>query len=546
MSRKLLSVVLVFALVLTLLAACSGNANEGGSAAESPPAATEQPKDSGSEAPAPAEEDTSALYGDTGGLKLPLVDKPTTIKILASSDASNLNDKWVVKEIEKRTGVKLDIEFYSTATYADKLKVVLASGNLPDIIHGPRVAEINDLGAKGAFAPINDYLDQLPNFRALYAENPENDWVMKSYSDDSGNLYTWPIYGLNREVNHGFLYRKDIFDKHGIPLWTNTEEFYQALKKLKELYPNSIPYASKTTAWIFRDWGIGWGIVGLEGYPAYYDENKKTWGLSYTQPEYKDMLDFMKKLRQEGLLDPEFITDTSANWTAKMTDGTSFVTFDWIGRLDMFYNQVKETNPEYDLRYGNPVGPEFKIRSLPMVSTFGHAIAKNKNTEVSMKLMDYLTSPSGAELITLGQEGVNYEIDANGKVVYPELKDLDLIEIKVLEDKYGMWVQGLYLRTDKRSVYYNYTEKEQEAQDMMKDMKMPLDPVLKFTDEETATIADLAQSLQKAGEEFSAKYVLTDSYGQAEWDAWLQQAKTIGEDKYIGAYNAAQARFEAE
>ncbi|WP_238392299.1 extracellular solute-binding protein [Paenibacillus antri] len=463
--------------------------------------------------------------------------------MLVSSDASNLNDKWVVKELEERTGVKVDLQFYSTATYAEKLKVIMASGDLPDIIHGPSLAEINELGGKGAFAPINDYLDQLPNFKAMYVDNAENNWVMKSYSDDGGNIYTWPIYGLNREVNHGFLYRKDIFDKHNIPLWTNTEEFYQALKKLKELYPDSIPYASKTQAWIFRDWGYGWNIAG---YPHNYNEDTGKWELAFTKPEYKEMLDFMKKLRQEGLLDPEFVTDTSANWTAKMTTDQSFVTFDWIGRLDMFYNQVKETNPEYDLRYGNPVGPEFKIRSLPMISSYGHAIAKNENTEVSMKLMDYLTSPSGAELMTVGQQGENYELGADGKVVYPELKDLDLIEIKVLEDKYGMWVQGFYTRTDRRSVYYNYTEKEQEAQDMMKDMKLPLDPVLKFTDEENSTIADLAATLQKAGEEFSAKYVLTDSYGQAEWDAWLQQAKKLGEDDFVGAYNAAQARFDAE
>jgi len=344
-------------------------------------------------------------------------------------------------------------------------------------------------------------------------------------------------------VNHGFLYRKDIFDKHNIPLWTNQDEFYQALKKLKELYPNSVPYSSKTQANIFRDWGHSWG---LSGYPNNYDEETKQWEFSFTQPEFKEMLDFMKKLYNEGLLDPEFMTDTSANWTAKMTSNNSFVTYDWIGRLDMFATQAKDAIPDYDLRYGNPIGPSGKTLSLPTIATFGHAVAKNKNTEVSMKLLDYLTSPSGAELMTVGQEGVNYELDENGRPVYPELKDLELVDIKALEDKYGLWTQGFYVRTDSRSVYYNFTEKEQEAQDMMKDKKLALDPVLKFTDEETSTIAELTQALQKAGEEFSAKYVLTASHGQAEWDAWLQQAKKLGEDEFVGAYNAAQARYDAE
>lgn len=543
MARKLLSVVLIFTLVFALLAACSGNTNDGGN--NKPPAGSTNSGSTDSNN-TPPEEDLTAQYGDTGGLKLPLVDEPVTIKWLVTSDAQNLNDKWIVKEIEKRTGIKVDLQYYSTATFKEKLNVILASGDLPDIISGPSLAQINELGSKGVFAPINEHLDKLPNFKALYADNPDNNWVMKTYSDDKGNVYNWPIYGLNREVNHGFLYRKDIFDKHGIKLWTNTDEFYQALKKLKEIYPDSYPYASKTLAWIFRDWGYGWGIVGSK-YPANYDEQSKTWNLTYTQPEYKEMLDFMKKLYQEGLLDPEFITDTSANWTAKMTTNESaFVTFDWIGRLDMFYNQVKDQNPEYDLRYGNPVGPTNKIRSLPMVSSYGHAVKKNDKTEAAMMLLDYLTSPSGAEMMTLGEEGENYQIDAEGNVSYPELADQDLIDIKVLEDAYGLWVQGFYTKTDRRSVYYNYTEKEQEAQDMMVDKKVPLDPELKFNDKETSTIAELAQQLQKAGEEFSTKYIMNASYGQSQWDAWLKEAERLGASKYIGVFQAAQARFNAE
>src|SRR5690606_35748837 len=177
-------------------------------------------------------------------------------------------------------------------------------------------------------------------------------------------------YGLNRDVNHGFLYRKDIFDKHNIKEWTNTDEFYDALKKLKAAYPDSYPYASKTKENIFKDWAYGWGIGGSE-FPSYYDEKSKTWKEVYTSNEYKSMLDFMKKLYEEGLIDPEFITDTDASWTAKMTtNNKSFVTFDWIGRLDSFANQVKAAIPDYNLRYANPVGPTGNIRTLPKISNF--------------------------------------------------------------------------------------------------------------------------------------------------------------------------------
>src|SRR5690606_1982136 len=157
----------------------------------------------------------------------------------------------------------------------------------------------------------------------------------------------------------------------------------------------------------------------------YYDEANKTWKFTFTQPEYKDMLDFMKKLFNEGLLDPEFMTDTAANWTAKMTSADSaFVTFDWIGRLDMFYNQVKDQNPNYDLRYGNPVGPTNHIRSLDQITTFGLTVTKNDKSEIALKLLDYLSSPEGAELVMLGVEGESFVVNEDGSISYPELQDV--------------------------------------------------------------------------------------------------------------------------
>lgn len=480
-------------------------------------------------------------YGDTGGLTLPIVDEPVELTWMLVSDVQNLNDSFVVKEIEKRTGIKLNIQAYSPGTYGEKLSAIVASGQLPDIWHGLTVSQVNELGKKGAVTAISDHLDDLPNFTKLYVE--DEDWVLKSYSDDNEDMYTWPINGVAREVNHGFLYRKDIFDKHDIELWNNTDEFYEALKTLKEEYPDSTPYVSKTGEMILRDWGYGWGVGGAD-YPAFYEHDSNEWAFQYTDPKHREMLDFMKKLYNEGLLDKEFITDTDASWTTKMTtDGAGFVTFDWIGRLDMFEEQVKDQNADYDLRYGNPVGPTNQIRSLPQISNWAHAVTKNDNSEVALKLLDYLSSPSGAELITVGVEGENFELDADGNVTYPDLGE-EAVDIKVLEEEYGMWLEGMYLRADERSVYFNFSEKEQEAQDMMEDKKEPLDPVLKFTDEENNTLADLQPNLLQAGVEFSTKYIMTESYGDAEWEKWLDEADRLQVDKFIETYNNAQERYD--
>ena len=534
MSKKMLSMTLVLALMISVLAACGGG-NSKNAGTNNTPANTTPP---------PAEETVVAPdYGDTGGLTLPLVDKPTTVTWMIASE-NPVNDKLIAKEIEKRTGITVDFQTHSSSNFQDKLRITVASGKLPDIFSGLKASELKKMGQQNAVVAFNDYVDQLPNFKRLYVE--ENDWVINSYGDEEGNMYTWPIYNMNRDVNHGFMYRKDICDKNGIEEWTDTESFYQALKKLKEVYPNSYPFASKNTVNIFKDLAYGWGIGGTN-YPIYYDENTKDWKFASTQTENKEMLDFIKKLYSEGLIDPEFITDTSDSWTVKMTTDKSFVTYDWIGRLDLFYNQISSVNPEYDLRYANPVGPTGNIRTLPKIDTnFGIAVANKDNKEAAMKLLDYLTSPSGAALMTLGVEGETFNFDADGKPVYPELADLPLVDIGVLEDKYGLWLEAAYLAPDRRSVYFNYTEKEQEAQDKMVSANKfePLDPVLNFTDEETSTIAEMQTTLQKAAEEFNTKYVLDKSYGDSQWEAWKVNADKLGASELAKIFNDAQKRLD--
>lgn len=547
MARKLLGLILCIALAGVLLVGCTGNNGDEGNTNNGGGSNTEATVNDSNDT-----DSTASNYGDTGGIKLPIVDKPTKITWIVSSETPDLQDTLFVKEIEKRTGITLELMGYSAATVNDKAKVILASGKLPDIFGfgGVTISQGNKLGSQGAFVAINEYLDELPNFKKLYYDTPENYEIMKSVTDDNGNLYGWPVYGVSRDVNHGFLYRKDIFDKHGIKEWTNTEEFYQALKELKKHYPDSVPYASKTKETIFSDWAYGWGVggTGSASYPAVFEEDTKTWKLATTSDEYKNMLDFMKKLYNEGLLDPEFITDTAASWTTKMTtNNKAFVTFDWIGRLDQFYNQVKEQNPDYDLRYGNPVGPTGNIRTLSKISPGRVYVANNPNKEVALKLLDYLISPSGSELATIGAEGVNFEWDEDGKPYYPELQDLPSVDIKTLSDRYGLWLGDTYVKADPRSVYFNYTEKEQEAQDKINEGNHfePLDPILKLSDEETSLVAELKATLDKEGKDFSTKYVMNESYGEKEWQDWLKNAKKLGEEDYINVYNNAQKRLDA-
>ena len=529
---KITSLLLCLVMVCSLLAGCGGNKLEYVEIET-----------------ASAEELDPAIIGDYSTLELPIDTKGTTINYLCNTDVTTNNDSVVIKELRRRTGINVQILAVPPSAYKEKAKVLVASqDDMPEILYpsGFTGDEINDLGRQGAFANIMDYVDKLPNFKKIYIDEAEERGLaaaLKNLKDTKGNLFIFPTYDINRDVNHGMLYRKDNFDKHGIDMWHDKDSFLDVLRQLKKIYPNSVPYASKNGLNIFANFGPNWGLTGFGNF---YDEETGKWGLSCIDPRFKEELDFIKTMYQEGLCDPEFLTATQSAWTNKMTQrNKSFVTWDWIGRLDMFKEQTAQTVPEYDLRYAPPIGG--KVVTLARTSS-GPSIKKGPVSEIALKLCDYLLSDSGAQLISMGIEGVTYNLDENGKAEYVGFEGKKGVGINELESKYGLFISGVYRRFDRRSTYYNFSEREQEAQDMMNNMPgggyLPEDPVLPFDTEAKDAKNQYESGIFKAAEEFAVKYILNDSYGEKEWNEWLEKAESLGVSKMIAHYNRLQEIYD--
>lgn len=492
---------------------------------------------------------TSALFNpdlkleDTGGLELPLADGTEEITWSVDCSETDLNDSYVAKKIREATGVNLNLLAFPESVAAEKIKVLIASKDLPDIVgQGLDPSYANDLAVQGAFAAVEDYLDIVPNFRRIFVETKENNWIFKTHAAADGKLYGFFGWDYNRPVNTGcVLYRKDIFDKHGLTMWNSPEEFYETLKKLKELYPDSYPYTIKSGDGIFKSWSRSWN--GMNGQDMFYDEKDGKWYFTDVQPAYKEMLDLMLKCYNEGLIDPEFLTNTQAAWTTKMTQrDKAFVTTDWLGRLDMFKEQTKDSVPEYDLRFANPIGPTGRMPETSQLCWARH-VAASGDVETSFKLLDFILSPAGKALITMGIEGETYVIGEDGMAQYLEFEGKKPSMTELIE-KYGMFVQGMYLSFDRRSTQFNYTEREQEAQDFALDPDNiePMDPQLVFTPEENERRNAIINEFVTKGREFATKYILNNG-GEKEWNEWLETAKEIGAEEIEKIYNDAQKRY---
>lgn len=488
-------------------------------------------------------ENLIASLGDTNGLTLPIDKKNTEISVLLCGDLDNYGDKLYIKKLEEITGLKLNIISASLSNAKEKSRVMIATKQLPDISQiFLEKYELEELASNDVIVPVSDHFDIMPNLKELVIRNNAEDSsqkIMRDFSSFDDKLYIVPTYGIKRPVNHFFLYRKDIFDKHGIAAWTNKEEFAECLRKLKKLYPDSEPFVSKMQYRIIKILAAQWGMDsiqwGTNSYvDRYYDPETDEWSFALTSAPMRDLLMFFRQLNDEGLIEREFFTSSQTNWESKLlSKNECFVTFDWIDRADIYSERMKKTLPGYDLQPGLPVGPSGQYEAMHLFGNQGIFIKNNKNSEVSMKLADFLISEAGGRLATLGIENETYS-ETDGKVKYKGISDEEPLTIAKLEGKYGLFTQALTLRYDPQCVYFSYTPRTAIAEEMAisKNLSREHAPMLDIKSREDQKIYDeLISILQFEFDKFTSSFIFGSEPADYLWDGWVKKANELGAEK---------------
>ena len=218
-------------------------------------------------------------------------------------------------------------------------------------------------------------------------------------------------------------------------------------------------------------------------------------------------------------------------------EAKNFIMNDWIGRMSLLEGEAQKTNPDFDLCYARPIG-NGKMQDLSKFDSWGVTVANNANTEASVKLVDYLYSTEGSEINTLGIEGDNFVWDENGNAVYPDIEGT--VDITKVEEKYGMWIEGFYLHPSRKCFYYSYTPDEQYAQDLINNEcgYSRLAPPQQFeTDADADAFAQLKTELTDKMNTFAGNYIIDASYGDEQWNAWVESVNASYAEKMLAILN---------
>ena len=347
-------------------------------------------------------------------------EEPVTLTIMRSEHASfsYSMDQPVIRELEKRLGVKIDLKIYPASDYNTKLSMLLATNDLPDIVFST-YTKLSDYVQEGMFVNLSQRWDELPNYAATIGRFTS---LANAFKVD-GSLY-WFIMTAEDAEAYGNtpLYRKDALEAIG---WDKApesfDELYEMLKAIKAWDPQSIPFVTRGQDVL---WRMGYSYGTYNGVYFEPDEGRYAYGPLYDR--YKSFLGYMNKLYTEGLLDPDFATANKTTWMENLTGGKSYFFFD-NGSFTTDINAVTAAqNPEAKFvpmtTLSNPFGTRRNqfFEGVGYISPFRNDVwavnSESEHVDAALKFMDYLYSEEGAMLCSYGIEGEHYTLDGQGRV----------------------------------------------------------------------------------------------------------------------------------
>ena len=403
---KKTTAILMCAAMLTGLCACSKGAETGSSetVADSNGAKTEQAAESEDEVI------TLTVMGEVGN------------DCISTDDA-------IGRKIKEELGIVLEC----TMVTNDKLKVMAAGGDLPDIIQlheAPTMAK--SLIDAGALYPMDEWLEN--NGENIKTKIPDG----LKWSKDvlgGGQTYVLPVAievtdKENPKKNGfvGFFTRWDCYKELGCPEITSEDEYLDVLKQMVDAHPETEDGKKVYALSGWTDWGL-WPYKISYPFSFGYENLDNNQLFSHVTGELEDMftkedgifwksLSFFNKAYRMGIMDPEAFTMKNAQYHSKVSNGEILVAADNWDTPDVAI--CGENAGMYVLPGAFPyIAGIYPLESrLGYTTTNAICISANcKHPEKAMELLEYLNSDEGSRLVRTGIQGEDWDI-VDGK---PEL-----------------------------------------------------------------------------------------------------------------------------
>lgn len=465
-----------------------------------------------------------------------------------ATSVTNYAETPLGQELSKRTGIEIEYIHPAQGQEKEALNLLLASGNLPDIIETDWLSRNPEsMLDKKTIINLNDVIaNNAPNLKAYLDANPDVDTMIKT---DNGNYYAFPFVRDGGKLLNvsGFMLRDDWMQELGLEYPETIDEWENVLTAFKEKKGATTPYIGTMGE-------MNWFANAFDATPGFYVDNG-TVKYGVMQEGFGEFLKTMNQWYNKGLIDKNFATvDTKYKNSCVLDEKAGAVFGSGGSGLGAWITSAKANGIDgfslkavrYPVKNKGDL-PKFTNREWRYSQLNGAAITSNcKNVELAAKFLDYSYSEEGAMLNNFGIEGESYTM-VDGNPVYTEkitnnpdgLPMSQVLSMYVRSSTEGPFIQ------DERYISQYYQLQEQRdaldvwGQNVSQDWKMPM---VTLTSEEQAEYSRIITDFQTFQTENVTAFIM-GSRPISEFETFVQECKDRDIERAIEIYQAAYDRY---
>lgn len=336
-------------------------------------------------------------------------------------DGTDLNNNEIEDYIAEQTGFNIEWEMQPKENVDQKINIMMASGDTPDLIITTNKQIYANLAQQGLLAPLGEALQEYGP--RIMESVPEDTWKAVTYNNE--------IYAIgvpqNQKATSGMLVRTDILEELGIAVPKTLEEYDAALRQIRKEKPDMIPLVGGAAESNGNAFGFIQGFSGAFGLGAEYVVENGDVIHTYTQPYAKDFLSYMRGLYESGVLDREYPVNKNTNIQEKMISGQAVMTTSsWVD-AKVITEALLEKQPDAKLELLHPpVGADgqFGFKQNTPVRVYMIVPKASSKVKEAVQFINSYMAEDVLNVVSYGWEGKHYTKQDGAIVAEPAAEDI--------------------------------------------------------------------------------------------------------------------------
>ena len=480
------------------------------------------------------------------------------------------NNRTIFKRLEEATNVHVEWRTIQSDQWGEKISLEMSNAKtLPELVFnaGFGDTDLQKYAKQGAIIPLEEYIDTcMPNLQKVFEQAPESRVMC---TDENGHIWAFPwIEQLGYEktaiqavgsnmpfINKGWL------DFLGLEVPTTVDDFEAALIAFRDnadalkaefgidgsIIPMSFIMNDQDPYFLINGFGEGYGDV--DNWRHITVTNDKQVICTATTEGFKKGTEWMHKLYEEGLIDPEAFTQEWSTYVAKGKSGRYGVCFSWdvaniaqVSMDDLIAGKSWVPLPALtaDVRNITPQNGSYTSgfdRGRCVVT------ATCKNPELVCAWIDQMYAPMQSPQNNWGTYGEDDDFDifemgenADGEPMLKHawLGDASPVEVREAESVNGPLAildsyYGKYVTLPDDAAYRLNWIKDIYTPDMNNDYVYPN---VFMSEADIKEVSNLEADLTKRINTAKSDWVM-NGFTDADWDQLQNDLKAYGLEKYL-------------